>query len=133
MTVKSMPTTREIMSDAVVTVSSEATCREAAKLIATHRVSSLPIVDDQGCLLAAICETDLMVLVEDPVLVESNVLSLASYGASTVEIDAPITEVLSMLRDTEVVARPLMVMEGDQIAGIISPRDVLVYAYEQVE
>jgi CBS domain-containing protein len=48
----------EIMTTGVVTVQSEASVREAARLMLEHRVSGLPVVDDVGRLAGIVTEGD---------------------------------------------------------------------------
>jgi CBS domain-containing protein len=55
---------REIMSTPVVTVRPEATLKEVAELMATHRVSGLPVVDRFGHLVGIVSESDFLTRME---------------------------------------------------------------------
>ncbi len=50
----------DVMGSHVITVGPEATVAEAAKLMATHDVSALPVVDADGKLIGIVSEADLM-------------------------------------------------------------------------
>lgn len=50
----------EVMSANPIAVAPEATLREAARLIITHKIGCLPVVDDAGVTLGLITETDLL-------------------------------------------------------------------------
>ena len=50
----------EVMSDEVVSVSPDATLREAAELMVKRRFGCLPVVDDDGDLVGLVTETDLL-------------------------------------------------------------------------
>jgi CBS domain-containing protein len=53
---------REIMSDAPLTVSPDATVYDAARIMLDHKVGGLPVVDD-GTLLGIITESDIFRMV----------------------------------------------------------------------
>ena len=55
-----MLTAGEIMTKNVVTVKKETTIRELAELFTGRRISSAPVVDDQGELIGIVTETDLV-------------------------------------------------------------------------
>jgi CBS-domain-containing membrane protein len=55
-----MLTTGEIMTKDVVTVKKETSIRELAELFTGRRISSAPVVDDQGELIGIVTETDLV-------------------------------------------------------------------------
>jgi CBS domain-containing protein len=55
-----MQTTGEIMTKEVVTVKKETTIRELAELFTTHRIGSIPVVDDDGNLIGIVSESDLV-------------------------------------------------------------------------
>ena len=50
----------DVMVRDVITVGSEGTIADAAKLIAQNDVSALPVVDKEGQLVGIISESDLM-------------------------------------------------------------------------
>lgn len=55
-----METMAEIMTRAVVTISEDATLREAAALLSEKRISGAPVVDAQGALVGILSESDLL-------------------------------------------------------------------------
>jgi CBS domain-containing protein len=55
-----MQTAGEIMTKEVVTVKKETTVRELAELFTTHRIGSIPVVDDDGNLIGIVSESDLV-------------------------------------------------------------------------
>ncbi len=55
-----MKTVAEIMTKELLTVRKETSIRELAELFVTHRVSSLPVVADDGSLIGIVTESDLV-------------------------------------------------------------------------
>jgi CBS-domain-containing membrane protein len=55
-----MLTAQDIMTRDVVTVTRETPVRDLAKLFADRRISSIPVLDDQGLLAGIVTETDLV-------------------------------------------------------------------------
>ena len=55
-------TARDVMTRNVVTISPDATAREAAELMRRHDHAALPVVDDEGHVLGMFTESDLLCL-----------------------------------------------------------------------
>lgn len=55
-----MLTASDVMTAEVKTVTRETTVRELADLFITHRISSVPVVDENGKLIGMVTETDLI-------------------------------------------------------------------------
>src|SRR5512135_481417 len=55
-----MLTVKEIMTKDVVTVTTETTVLELARIFADKHISSLPVVDEAGKLVGIVTETDLV-------------------------------------------------------------------------
>ena len=51
---------REIMSSEVVTVSTDASLKEVAEILAERRISGLPVVDDDGLVVGVVSEADIL-------------------------------------------------------------------------
>ena len=51
---------RDVMVSPVITVEQSSTVREVAKTFIEHRISGVPVVDDQGKLVGIVSESDLM-------------------------------------------------------------------------
>lgn len=50
----------EVMTRSPITVSPRTSLREAARLVLSHRIGCLPVVDDEGRMLGLVTETDLL-------------------------------------------------------------------------
>lgn len=51
----------EVMSKSPIAIATDATLREAARLIITHKIGCLPVVDEAGSVVGLVTETDLLV------------------------------------------------------------------------
>jgi CBS-domain-containing membrane protein len=51
---------RDAMTRNVVTVTPAATLKVAAGLLAEHAITSMPVVDDTGCLIGVVSEADVV-------------------------------------------------------------------------
>src|SRR5687768_15150167 len=59
-------TVGEVMTKRVITVREETPFKELVRLMQTHDVSGLPVVDANGCLTGIVTEADLLELMGDP-------------------------------------------------------------------
>lgn len=55
-----MKQAQDIMTTPVVTVSLDTDIKELARLLTSKSISGVPVVDDNGCLLGIVTETDLL-------------------------------------------------------------------------
>ena len=53
---------RDIMQTKVITIGPKATVRELAELLAEHKISGVPVVDENNVVLGMVSEADLIVL-----------------------------------------------------------------------
>lgn len=149
---------REIMSSPAITVSPETEIREVARLMHTHQISGVPVVDAAGTLMGVITEIDLIArnapLREPryiavlsamiPVGIEEyreykeqlrQVLAtsagdLMRVETETITPESEIHEALEMMLDPEITMLP--VLEGDTLVGVVTRTD-LVRLIEELE
>jgi CBS domain-containing protein len=131
----------EIMTTGVVTVQSEASVREAARLMLEHRVSGLPVVDDVRRLAGIVTEGDFLRRAETGTelrhprwlefllgpgrLADEYVHShgrkvgeIMTSEVTTVSEDAPLEDVVKIMELRRIKRVP--VTSGKKIVGIIS-------------
>ncbi len=144
-----MQSVGEIMTTQLITVTKETSVRELANLFTTHRVGSVPVVDDGGNLLGIVTETDL--IGQDKSLHIPTVISLFDWviylesdkkfekelkkvtGRSvgdiftdevvTVAPGDPVSRAADIMTEQRVNAVP--VVEGKKLVGIISRIDLI--------
>ncbi|HEU0264712.1 MAG TPA: CBS domain-containing protein [Geobacterales bacterium] len=139
----------EIMTREVVTVKPSTNVRELARLFTTHRIGSIPVVDDAGTLLGIVTESDLVEqdqslhiptvvsLFDWVIYLESDrkfeeqlkkitaqsVADIYTRQVETVAPATPLTEVADLMAKKKVHALP--VVEGGRLVGMVSRIDLI--------
>lgn len=144
-----MLTAADVMTKDVITVKKGTTIRELAELFANRRISSFPVVDDNGELIGIVTETDLIeqdkslhiptvISIFDWVIyLESNkkfekelkkmtgqtVGDIFTEEVDSVKTTALLSEVADIMSSKKIHAVP--VVEGKKIVGVISRIDLI--------
>lgn len=114
---------REVASSAVVTVGPMQTLREAARLMAKHRVGSA-VVQDAEQLAGILTERDVLKAVAAGTAPEDvTVQELMTSDVVTVGPDWDLIEAAGEMARRRI--RHLVVYDGGQLLGVLSVRDVL--------
>ncbi len=110
-------TARDIMSRDLITVLPTATFQELVEVLANHRISGVPVVDQAGNLVGVATEAD--------VLARSGatVADIMTRKVLTVAEDAPIDDIGRMLMRQTI--RRVPVVRGGAVVGIVSREDVI--------
>jgi CBS domain-containing protein len=140
---------RDIMTTEVITVTPDLAIDEVAKLLLTHHINGVPVVDSEGSVIGVICQSDLIVQQKaSPVPSVFNLLGgliplrsseefdrevrkMAAVKAAdamtenpvTVAPNTPLMEVANLMVAKKFHTLP--VVEGDKLVGIIGKEDVL--------
>lgn len=144
-----MKTAGEVMTRNVITVTRETTIRELAELFTSRKISSAPVVDDQGDMIGIVTETDLVE--QDKSLHIPTVISLFDWviylesgkkfekelkkmtgqtvgdiystEVLTVAPDAPVSAVADLMSSERINSVP--VVEGRKVVGIVARIDMI--------
>ena len=142
-------TAQDIMQKDVVTIGPDATIRELAELMATNKISGVPVVDSTGTLLGVVSEGDVILqdadlhfphyvqIFESVIYLESvrkfeerfkkafgaKVSDVMSTEVLTVEPSATVREVATLMADHEVNRVPVVV--AGRVVGIITRGDLV--------
>lgn len=107
----------EIMTKDVVSIRDDADVEEAARLLARHRISGLPVFNAEGRLVGLVTELDL--IAKKGVRVGD----IMARGVISVSQETPIEEVAHLLANRKI--RRVPVLEGDKLVGIVSRSDLV--------
>ncbi|TDB91373.1 CBS domain-containing protein [Actinomadura sp. 7K534] len=138
-------TVQDVMTGDVVTVTPQTPFAEIAEVLAEHRISALPVLDDAGRVAGIVTESDLLhkeeykagdggrrplrALLRRDAQAEAKAAAVDARGlmtapAVTVAPDAPTAEAARLLTAQGFKALP--VVDGDgRLAGIVARRDLL--------
>jgi CBS domain-containing protein len=116
-------TAGEIMTREVLTIRSTATVKELAQRLNYHRISGMPVVDEQGIVLGVVSEADLIskrgATVAD--IMTTPVLSVAE--------DTPALEVAALLTEERIKRVP--VLRDGKLVGLIGRSNVVSWVGSQ--
>jgi CBS domain-containing protein len=127
----------DLMTSPVVTVRPDTPAKEAARLLATHGYTALPVVDDDDTLRGIVTEADLIRnrILPDPRALIGDDPPLPAEPAAQLVADAMTAEPVAVPPTLDAVAitklmldrhlRALPVVDGARLLGIVTRRDVL--------
>lgn len=124
-------TARDIMSSKLIVAREGMNIEDAVKLLVNNKVTGLPVVNEEGCMVGIISEYDIIARVGkskeiDPALFKDAIPY--SSKVESVNEDTPLQEILT--RFIELKCRRLPVLdEAKRLVGIISRRDVMKVLY----
>lgn len=107
----------EIMTTDVLSVREDADIEEAARLLARHRISGLPVFGTDNRLSGMVTELDL--ISKDG----KHVSDVMARGVISVSPDTSIEEVAHLLANRKI--RRVPVLQGDTLVGIVSRSDLV--------
>lgn len=108
---------KEIMTAQVVTVPVTASRYQAADLLREHKISGMPVVDEDGAVVGLVSEHDLLARPGEHV---QDVMSLAVLSVSE---DTDIDDVRHLLIERRIHRVPIL--RGHDLVGVVSRGDVL--------
>jgi len=114
---------RDIMSADVIAVDPEDSVEDVMGRMIRHGISGLPVVDMSGQLVGVITEYDLLDLVWDPDTGKNKVYHYMTRNIRIIDEEDELVDVVEMFRMLSV--RRLLVMRGEEVAGVISRRDLI--------
>jgi len=107
----------EIMTRQVISILSDATVEDAARLLARNRISGLPVVNAEGMLVGLVTEHDLIARAG------RLVSEIMSRSVITVSPDTEIEQVQHLLTNQRI--RRVPVVENGRVVGIVSRSDLV--------
>jgi CBS domain-containing protein len=138
-------TVRDVMTTPVFSVRSATPLKEVARVLVEHRISGVPVVDEDGRVLGVVSEADFLlkesgergrrpwferIIGERPQSAARKVkIGAVTAGeamtspAATIEVDRPTTAAASLMVERRVNRLP--VVEGGVLVGIVSRADLV--------
>ena len=139
----------DIMTTEVITVKTNTSLKELARILYENHINGVPVVDDDGLLIGIICESDLIrkdkklhiptvvtifdavLYLESPKKMEkeiqrvnaTTVEDLYTKEVLTVDEKTPLDEIATLMTQKKIYTIP--VMDGDRLVGIIGKADLI--------
>jgi CBS domain-containing protein len=112
------------IANELITISGEASIKEAAEVMLEHHIGSIIVVEN-GKPIGIVTKSDLLsrVLVECRDPRECKAREVMSTPLISVKKDTPILEAMRIIKNRKV--RRLLVSDGDKIVGIVSETDLV--------
>jgi CBS domain-containing protein len=117
----------------VVSLSPDASIREAVALLAARRIGAMPVLGPDGAVLGMLSERDILYgLARDGAgLLEARVGDAMSAPAVTVASDTPLLSALALMTKRRI--RHLPVVDGSSLAGLVSIGDLVKLRIDRIE
>jgi CBS domain-containing protein len=120
-------TVRDVMEDAVFTVSPQAKGSAIADIMAERNVGSVPVVEEDRTLVGLVSEFDLLrVMDEGKDLGQLAATDIMTRDVVTVSEELPVKEVVHLLQERHLLRVP--VLKGKVLVGFVARRDI-VFGY----
>ncbi len=118
---------RQIMEDAVVTVSPASSAMVVAELLSEHNFGSVPVTETDGTLRGLVTEFDLLKAVEQGRdLREVSVSEIMTRDVITTTEEMPLMNLIHVLQERHLIRLP--VVKDRKLIGMVARRDI-VFAY----
>ncbi|HET7342264.1 MAG TPA: CBS domain-containing protein [Methylomirabilota bacterium] len=131
---------RDVMAKTPVTIDPEAPLATALAVMRERTLRHLPVTDERGRLIGIVTDRDIRSALFAPAIAEYlpsdgrlrsfaasiervRVRDVMTWGAVTIGRDAPIAQAAAVMADARVGSLP--VVDGEQLVGIVTERDVL--------
>ena len=118
-----MLTAKDVMSQAVISISPHDSLGEAMEIIVENAISGLPVIDSNGRLAGIISEMDRIKISAATDVEDARVADYMTQGVITVDKDATLNQIAELLVRAGI--RRLPVMSNGRVIGIVSRRDLV--------
>jgi len=112
------------MQKPVLATTMRASARDVAAQLVRNEFSGMPVAERDGTLMGVVTEADILrVLGEGKALETLTAADIMTEKPATVDLEAPIREVIQILQEHRILRVP--VMERGRLVGIISRSDII--------
>jgi CBS domain-containing protein len=120
-------TVRQVMQDAVFTVSPQTKGSMVAEMLTERNFGSLPVVDHDGTLVGLVSEFDLLrIMDQGKDLRQVTASEIMTRDVVTATEQMPVPELVKLLQERHLIRVP--VVKDKKLVGIVARRDV-VFGY----
>lgn len=113
----------EIMTLKVIKVKADTPVKEICRILISHKVSGVPVVDEENNLLGFVSERDIISKVGERGFLNKRALEVMNKDVVAVEKDASSEEVIQIFVNKPY--RYIPVVKKSKLVGIISRKDLI--------
>ena len=114
----------EIMTKEVITVLESTPIYEAMDLLMKHKISGVPVVDEEMKLKGILSEKDVLrILVDNRVAVHDTVSEYMSRNVVSFPVAADAIEICRFFIRSNI--RRVPIVDGEKLVGVVSRRDIV--------
>ena len=121
----------EVMTTDVITISPDATCEEAMRILLQRNISGAPVVDETGQLVGVISEYRLLEVIYNPLVKSDLVKDLMSKDVLAVDHDDTLFHVAGLFIQHRI--RRVPVLQEGRLVGVISRPDLIRHAVADLD
>jgi CBS domain-containing protein len=114
----------------LVTINKDNTVRDAVKTMSEHNISGIFVVDENKKLVSIFTERDIVRCVFKNISLDEVLKNIIRYDITTFDPSVQISSAISVAVRKKI--RHLPVVEGDEIAGMITFRDLVSYLLPEI-
>jgi CBS domain-containing protein len=128
----SLKTILAAKGDNIICIESTADLAAAAKLLSTHRIGALVVLDAGGRLVGILAERDIVRTMADVgnVVLQLPVAQVMTRNVSTCDVNDSISSVMDRMTNGKF--RHMPVLDKDRLAGLVSIGDALKWQIETI-
>ncbi|NOY30755.1 MAG: CBS domain-containing protein [Planctomycetes bacterium] len=119
---------KDVMTERVFAVGPNATIDQAISLLLDHRVSGLPVVDDEGLLLGVITEFDIIGLVYNADIEASIVGDYMTKEVNSLDVEASLDDAANIFCNDSI--RRIPIVRDGRLVGVLSRHDLISFVRE---
>jgi len=117
-----------VMKRDVLTITGDVTAEQAIRLLMEHRISGIPVVDEDDCLIGIVSEFQLLETIYCSRFRAMRIRDIMTKNVITVDPDTLLSGVVDLMVLHRI--RRIPVTKNAKIVGIVSRRDLLTYSIE---
>jgi CBS domain-containing protein len=114
----------------ILTINKDCTIREAVKAMSEKNVSGIFVVDEKNKLVSIFTERDIVRCVFNDISLDEVLKNIIRYDITTFDPSVQISSAISVAIRKKI--RHIPVVEGDEIAGMITFRDLVSYLLPEI-
>ncbi len=114
---------KSIMTKKMITVSKQSSLYEAIELLIKNKISGLPVVDSENCLLGVVTEKDIMESLFTDNNQNKNVCDCMTHAVISFTPEDSVVNICSCFIRNPI--RRVPIIDNNKLVGIVSRRDIL--------